>query len=46
MQHFLAILEGTEQPRCTVSDARASLALAELVLESARTGQRITADGL
>jgi myo-inositol 2-dehydrogenase/D-chiro-inositol 1-dehydrogenase len=46
MQHFLAVIDGAEEPRCTVIDARASLALAELVLESARFGQKIKAQGL
>ena len=46
MKHFIAVLNGTEQPRCTVADARASLALAEMVLESARTGQTVRAEKL
>ena len=46
MRHFRAVLDGTEQPRCTISDARASLALAELVLEAASSGQTVKADAL
>jgi myo-inositol 2-dehydrogenase/D-chiro-inositol 1-dehydrogenase len=46
MQHFLAVLDGAEEPRCTISDARASLALAELVLKSAQSGQKVRAAGL
>lgn len=46
MENFLAVINGTEQPLCTVADARASLVLAELVLESSRTGRKISATGL
>jgi myo-inositol 2-dehydrogenase/D-chiro-inositol 1-dehydrogenase len=46
MQHFLAVLDGVEEPRCTISDARASLALAELVLKSAQSGHKVRAASL
>jgi myo-inositol 2-dehydrogenase/D-chiro-inositol 1-dehydrogenase len=46
IDNFLAVIDGTQNPLCTVSDARASLVLAELVLESARTGRSISAANL
>lgn len=46
MLHFLDVVKGIEQPLCTVADSRASLALAELVIESARTGRIVTAEHL
>ena len=46
MQHFMDVLVDVKQPRCTIADARASMALAELVLESGRTGKSVSAAAL
>jgi myo-inositol 2-dehydrogenase / D-chiro-inositol 1-dehydrogenase len=46
MIHFLAIITERVQPICTVQDARASLCLAEYVLESSRSGTTIHAGSL
>ena len=44
MHHFLDLIGGAAAPICTVADARASLKLAELVLESQRTGRSLRSD--
>jgi myo-inositol 2-dehydrogenase/D-chiro-inositol 1-dehydrogenase len=46
MENFLDMLSGKAEPVCTIVDARASLALAELVLESARSGHKTAAANL
>ena len=39
MKHFIAVMQGSESPRCTVDDARSSLALAECVIEAGSDGK-------
>lgn len=46
MSNFIDVLNGVAQPLCSVRDARAALALSELVLEAARTGKRVSIDHL
>jgi len=43
MRHFVAVIEGLESSRSTAEEARCSLALAECVIESARTGKSVHA---
>lgn len=43
MEHFSDILEGRATSRCTVADARASLVLAEAVLEAATLKRTVSA---
>jgi predicted dehydrogenase len=42
LRHFLAVIEGREQPLVSVEDAMATLAVVEAVHEAARSGARVS----
>ncbi len=41
MRHFLACLDGREEPACTIEDGRAAVEIAEAALRSAEEGRRM-----
>jgi predicted dehydrogenase len=41
MRHFLACLDGREEPACTIEDGRAAVEIADAALRSAEEGRRI-----
>lgn len=41
MRHFLACLDGREEPACTIEDGRAAVEIADAVLRSAEEGRRV-----
>jgi predicted dehydrogenase len=41
MRHFLACLDGREEPGCTIEDGRAAVEIAEAALRSAEEGRRV-----
>jgi len=46
IDHFVRVARGEEASRCTVQDARLSLALAEMALSSHRSGLPVRASTL
>jgi predicted dehydrogenase len=41
MRHFLACLDGREEPACTIEDGRAAVEIAEAALRSSEEGRRV-----
>jgi predicted dehydrogenase len=41
MRHFLACLDGREEPACTIEDGRAAVEIADAALRSAEEGRRV-----